>query len=145
MNLVEYITTYTKRGACRCGKCFDATPGNPQPASDHTVDMIFFKVCARGDTNPAEFRTQTIDHEGAYVDLDPLDGKEHSYIELSGWIGDQGLAMQYMALGVLLGVFSLYSPVTILKMKSDDPRALQMAGNGFLAIVAKSQGMVLDA
>ena len=52
-------------------------------------------------------------HRGEFGDCDPMDGGEHNYMELGGWIGDQGIAMQYMGLGVLLGVFNLLSPAML--------------------------------
>ena len=54
-------------------------------------------------------------------------------MELGGWIGDQGIAMQYMGLGVLLGVFNLLSPA-MLGLTPDDPMFKQMLGMGMLSI-----------
>jgi len=132
MNLVEYVLAHTDRGECQCGKCVDSQ-GTRQPEG-HTVDMVFFKIAAKDNPDKAEFLRLTQEHQGEFGDVDPLDGKEHSYLELGGWIGDQGIAMQYMALGVLLGVFNLISPAA-LGVVGD--QALQLAGVGFLTIQTK--------
>jgi hypothetical protein len=65
---------------------------------------------------------------------DPLDGEEHNYLELGGWIGDQGLALQYMGLGVLLGVFKLLSPRTMLGDLITEEMGREMVGTGMLSI-----------
>jgi hypothetical protein len=101
--------------------------------------MIFFAV---SPTEPADvdvFRRLTNEAlYGAYATVDPFDGKEHSYLELGAWIGDQGLAMQYMALGVMLGLFQLLSPITVLGsllgLKGDEPIVMEAAQQGLLAV-----------
>jgi len=108
-SLVDYVLRHTERGECNCGRCLDR--GDKPDPDGHTVDLGFFKVAAN-----------------------PLDGGEHNYMQLGGWIGDQGLAMQYMGLGVLLGVFKLLSP-SMLGITSDDPMFMQMIGAGFLSII----------
>lgn len=132
MNIIEYVVKHTERGECQCGKCIDSL-GNHQPEG-HTVDMVFFKVAAKDAPEVREFVRLTRDHKGAFTDIDPLDGKEHNYMELGGWIGDQGLAMLYMALGVRLEVFSLLSPA-LLGLTGD--MAMQVAGVGLLSVQAK--------
>lgn len=137
MNIQEYISTRTERGACKCGKCIDATPGNPQPEG-HAVDMVFFKVAPRGDTNPEEFKRITRETKGEFSEFDPLDGRAYSYTDIGAWIGDQSAAMRYMALGSMLGVFTLITPMT-MGAPTDSEEAKQMAGNGFLLIEAKKE------
>lgn len=128
-NLVDYVIHNTERGECHCGKCVDV--GSAPDPQGHTVDMVFFKVAKKNGATPEDFRKATAEHRGEFAEVDPFDGKEHSYLELGGWIGDQGLAMQYMALGVSLGVFKLLSPA-MLGMTGNE--ALQLAGMGLLSI-----------
>ncbi len=132
MNLVDYVLAHTERGDCKCGKCCDTT-GRPDPQG-HTVDMVFFKVAVKDSPTKEEFVRLTREHKGSLGDVDTLDGKEHNYMELGGWIGDQGIAMMYMALGVALGAFDLLSPA-ILGITGEQAR--EMAGIGYLAIQAK--------
>lgn len=128
-NLIQFVIANTERGECKCGKCIDA--GSSPDPQGHTVDMVFFKVAKKNGASVDEFTRFTAEHKGHFGEVNPLDGKEHNYMELGGWIGDQGLAMQYMALGVLLGKFTLLSPA-MLGMSGPD--ALQLASMGLLSI-----------
>ena len=131
-DLAKYVYAHTERGECRCGKCCDTT-GRPDPQG-HTIDMVFFKVAVTNAPTKEEFIQLTKDHRGEFGEVNPIDGGDHNYMELGGWIGDQGLAMQYMALGVTLGVFTLLSPAML---GLDSSTALKMAGMGMLSIQAK--------
>lgn len=134
-DLADYVVMHTVRGECQCGLCIDR--GDKPEPTGHTVDMIFFKVASAGESTSREFKRLTALHRGEFNDVDPFDRNTHSYIELGGWIGDQGLAMQYMALGVLLGVFELHTPDTLLHCKiSDDTVRTQMAAYGALGVTA---------
>lgn len=130
MKLVDYVIAHTKRGECKCGSCCDV--GN-KPDPSHSVDMVFFKCAATDQPQAGAFRELTSAHKGEFCSINPFDGKEHSYIELGGWIGDQGLAMQYMALGVALGLFTLLSPAML---GLEGKLAMEMAGKGLLSIQA---------
>jgi hypothetical protein len=138
--LIEYVLKHTERGECNCGQCSDR--GDKPDPDGHTVDLGFFKVAAKDNPNDGTFISLTRKHQGEFGDCNPLDGCEHSYIELGGWIGDQGLAMQYMGLGVLLGVFKLLPPA-ILGIPSDDPVFKQMLGAGFLSIQVEPKAVVV--
>ena len=134
MTLNEYIQTHTERGECKCGKCCDV--GQKPDPSGHTADMIFFKVAIVGNPTVEEFAKLTKGHHGEFCECNPLDGKEHNYLELGGWIGDQGRALQYMALGVLLGKFKLLTPRTMFGGLIDEKMVQQMAGAGMVAVQA---------
>jgi len=162
MTLPEYVLAHTERGACRCGKCIDRCPEcdgrgevldapgqvldgppywEPCPVcggkpTEHTVDLYFFLVALTREVSPnaGEFRRLTEAHHGEFTQCNPLDGMEHSYIELGGWIGDQGLAMQYMGLGTLLGVFDLLTPKALLFSKSMQKR---LAVQGMITVRLK--------
>lgn len=132
MTIQEFVMNHTIRGECKCGQCVDV--GTKPDPTGHTVDMVFFKVAPVGEPSAEEFEAITKNTRGEFTSCDPLDGKHHNYIELGGWIGDQGLAMMYMGLGTALGVFELLSPVTMLHIASDDPLAKQIAGSGLLSV-----------
>ncbi len=145
MDLIEFVQYHTMRGECTCGKCVDVKNEAPMPAlfGAHTVDMEFFKVAFLNAPAKDEFLRLMKDHKGVHNEVDCLDGKEHNYLELGGWIGDQGLAMQFMALGVHLGVFSLLGPSTVFSFLPKEMRQ-QLAGQGFVAIQAYA-GRVMTA
>jgi hypothetical protein len=136
-DLIDYVREHTYRGECQCGSCCDKGD-RPEPTG-HTADMVFFPVgiCLEPDTET--FCRLTREYRGEYQDLNPLDGKTHGYLSVGAWIGDQGDALRYMALGVLLGVFSLKTPMTVLRMAKDDPQTMELAGNGFVAVQAVPQ------
>ena len=121
-----------------CGKCIDA-PKNPEQLQPegHTAEMIFFKVAAgpKADKDTLKMLVES-NKKGEFCDMDLFDGKEHNYMEIGAWIGDQGLALTLMGLGTILGLWKLLTPVTMLKFKPDDPMTVQMAGMGFLHIQA---------
>jgi hypothetical protein len=128
MSLADYVAEHAVRGACQCGRCFDAVadPQNHQP-NGHTADLVFFKV-AQKDADAEEFK-KLVAVEFPHW----LDGNEHSYLE-TGWdIGDQGLAMMAMGLGSILGTWKLLSPAML---PLPDDLKMQMAGAGYITIQA---------
>lgn len=131
--LGEYVMAHTERGACRCGHCCDA-PENPEEhqPNGHTVDLFFFEVSKRGGPDPDQMRELVQEHEGVHNEVDLFDGGEHGYMELGGWIGDQGLAMQMMGLGALLGLWKVFQP-RLLGIPDD--LAQTMAGQGMVVIL----------
>ena len=133
-DLAEYVRAHTDRGECDCGKCLDrgAYPG----PTGHVADVVFFTVAAVGNPDAETFRRLTAEHPGDYGPVDPFDGAEHNFLELGAWIGNQGLAMQYMALGALLGVFRLLTPDTVLGLQPGDPMRMEIASAGFVAVQA---------
>ena len=137
-NLRDYVMENSIRGACMCGKCIDA-PKNPEQLQPegHTAEMIFFKVAAgpKADKDTLKMLVES-NTKGECGDMDLFDGKEHNYMEIGGWIGDQGLALMLMGLGTILGLWKLLTPVTMLHFKPDDPMTVQMAGMGLLHIQA---------
>ena len=134
MMLIEYVRQKTDRCECNCGRCFDR--GDKPDPTGHAADLVFFKVVARDTPTAKEFIQLTKGHRGHFGEVNPLDGVEHSYLELGGWIGDQGLALQYMGLGALLGVFKLLTPYSILGATCDKETAMVMAGAGYVTIMA---------
>jgi hypothetical protein len=134
--LINFVLKHVVHGACQCGKCIDA-PTNPEQhqPTGHTVDMVFFKAKVTGEPTVDDFKRLISENtKGEFCDVNPLDGTEHNYIELGGWIGDQSIALDFMALGSFLGVFVLLTP-RMLKLPED--MVMQMAGAGFLAIQSR--------
>jgi hypothetical protein len=134
--LRAYIVKYAERGACRCGRCVDA-PADPAAAqpTGHTADVVFFEVSAREGANADALRALiAASRHGDFADVDPLDGAEHGYMELGGWLGDQGLALMFMGLCSVLGVCQLLTPKSVLGSLIDDDMAMQLAGSGMVTI-----------
>jgi len=129
MKLADYVHTHAERGACTCGKCFDA-PENPETKQPkgHTVNMTFFEVCAKADAKADEFLA-LVKAEFPHW----LDGQEHSYLEVGADIGDQGIAITAIGLGHLLGVWKALTPDTLMPFL-DPALKQQMAGMGMLAL-----------
>jgi len=143
-SLIDYVSMHAVRGECKCGLCIDSDPSAPDPEG-HTVDLVFFKVALRQDVaerpTADRFREFTTRHVGVFTDCDPFDGKEHGYMELGGWIGDQSAALLYMGLGSLLGVFHLLSPKTVIGGNIPDDVAMSLAQAGYVTIRAKRERM----
>jgi hypothetical protein len=137
MTIQQYVMDHTERGECKCGRCIDVG-GKPDPQG-HTADMIFFKVSQDGDTKAEDFIRLSKENKGDYAQVDPFDGKEHGYIELGAWLGDQGVALQYMALGTLLGLFDLLTPRIVMPFLADENMIMQLAGGGLVTIVKKKE------
>lgn len=144
--LNDYIAKHAVRGDCVCGHCVDAGDGS-QP-DGHTADMIFFKVAVAENPDPTAdkpdaetLRRLCKEHKGHHCDVDIFDGKEHNYLKLGGWVGDQGYALMLMGLGAILGLWKLMTPLTMLPAGSiPEDLIQQMAGQGYVAIQAEVHG-----
>ncbi len=134
MNLIQYIQEHVERSECRCSQCIDAAQQPDLPPTNHTADLVFFKVTAI-EANAEELRKLITEFKGDY-EVDPLDGREHNYLELGAWIGDQGMAMMLMGLGSILGLWKLLTPYTVIDKDFPEDLALNMAGRGFVIIQA---------
>ncbi len=132
MNLVEFVQRHSVRGACTCGRCIDA-PENPveQQPNGHTADLVFFKVAAANDPVREDFEALVYPRFPHW-----LDGKGHNYLEMGGDMGDQGIALQTMGLGTILGTWELLTPHN-LGITGDD--AMELAGRG-MVVVGKGGG-----
>jgi hypothetical protein len=136
-DVIQFIRKYSERGTCRCGKCFDH-PGVDKQPPGHTADLVFFNVCAKDNPDPQEFRKLIENNkQGEFCELDPWDGTEHGYIDVGGWIGDQGLALQFIGLGHLLGLWQIITPKMLPGLPDD--LIMQMAGAGMVSIVPSSK------
>jgi len=134
MTLNEYVRKHVERGECQCGKCADAPP-NPeskQPVG-HTVDLTFCKVKLKGEPRAEELRELIKAHNGAFGELDLFDKKEHNYLEIGAWLGDQGCAIMLIGMGHLLGLWHALSPDTMLPFLPQDTK-MEMAENGMVCL-----------
>ena len=137
MTISEFVAAYVQRGECKCGLCFDAKP-NPhlrQPKG-HTADMVFFKVKLNPNGNSMDNLESELRRiiQSDYAQY--LDGKEHGYMEIGGDVGDQGIALQLMGAGHLLGLWDLITPKTLLPDMPSDFH-MSMAGGGLITIQAE--------
>lgn len=113
----------------------DAFPARPDTAM--VVDCHFITV---GFTEAAaiphvEFYRMVRDacaDRGQFADLSLDDLRTGpSYITLGGWLGDQTLALDFMALGALHGLWDVVTPA---RLHISEPEASRMAGMGFVMI-----------
>lgn len=118
--LTDYVRAFSIRGACTCGKCCDSgpEPEKHQP-NNHTADVYFFQVAAEPEADAETLRRLIGDHKGEFGKCNPLDRCEHSYIELGGWIGDQGLALMLMGLRTILGLWRMLTPKMLPGLDKD--------------------------
>lgn len=105
-----------------------------EPAADGLIDLMFFRCRIQGEPDKATFLELTKAHKGHHNEVNPVDGVEHGYIELGGWLGDQGLAMCYMALGSHLGCFKLMTPNSVMPFLDEATRNM-LAGQGMITVV----------
>jgi len=128
MNLYSYVNRNSIRGACNCGKCADAVsdPKLEQPKT-HTVDLTFFKVGNVGATKE-EFEKLVKEEFPNW-----LDGKEHSYLEVGGDLGDQGTALCCIGLGHILGLWKALSPETVFPFLDLNTK-MNMAEKGLVCL-----------
>jgi hypothetical protein len=122
-NLIEYIQSRTERGECQCGKCCDKGPDRAAP--EHSVNVHFFWVSARNEPKKDELLALL---KAEYPDFERL-RQGPSYIEIGGALGGQGIALQLIGLGQLVGLWSAVTP-EVIGMKGED--ADRMAGSGFV-------------
>jgi len=134
--LYDFIIKHAERGSCTCGRCIDA-PENPTQPQGHTAELGFFKVAVKDSPDPQVLRRLITENKaGSWNTVNVFDGQEHNYIELGGWLGDQGAALMLMGLGSLLGLWRLMTPMNVLGLDVDDPLCKQLCGAGMISIKA---------
>lgn len=147
--LIEYVLKYAQRGEYQCGKRNDRVehPEQHQPTG-HTADLFYFKVAlkqaADGTSADKETLQKLIEQSshGSMADCTPLDGKEHSFIELGAWIGDQGLAFMFMGMCDLLGLGKVMTPNMLpIPQELKD----QMAGMGMISLISNPPPVTYEA
>lgn len=125
MTLRNYVLAHMERGECKCGRCIDR--GDRPDPTGHTVDMMFFVASPKDQPDADELRRLIREHKGEFCEVNLFDGVDHSFMGLGGWIGDQGLALLFMALGSQLGLFRLLTPRTMLGDSLPDDLMMVMA------------------
>ncbi len=147
-DLADFVMASVTRNSCECGRCADAPDRDINPdinpdtvSGKHSVSVEFFDVGLIDGLEPdaVEFRRLVNAQDGVFGEATLFDGEEHNYIELGGWIGDQGLALLTMALGDLLGVWTLMTPTSMLGELVPKELRMTMAGSGMVAIKAEKE------
>lgn len=108
----------------------------PAGSDAKATNVVFFSVLANPDAEAETLRALIASHKGPFGDVDVFDGKDHSYIELGGWLGDQGTALDLIGLGTQLKLWTLLSPRTVFKDAMTDELEQQMAGSGYISLQA---------
>lgn len=106
------------------------------------ADVGFFRVAATDTPDGEQLRAllRANAAAGEYAQVDVFDGHEHSYLELGAWLGSQDAALRLMGLGELLGLWQLLTPRKMLKDSVPEETLQQLAGAGYITIVAAERG-----
>lgn len=139
-DLAKYVIDNCIRGTCTCGKCVDAPAKKFRP-DGHTVDVQFFKVVLKNsdltDTDKEIMKNDFIrlikNNKGIYDDIDIFDGNEHNFVEIGRWIGSQGIALELMGVGELLGIWKVVTPDRLAPDFSEETRKM-LAEAGYISI-----------
>lgn len=124
--LVEFV-----QEVCRC----------THEPSDEAVDVFFIRVqvvqlASDRDRFLQLLRAALADH-GEFCDLTPERlSQGPSYIELGGWLGDQTVALMFIALGARLDLWDVITPATF---GVQGEAAKELAGNGMVLVGPKPE------
>ena len=121
MTLIDYVTEHTE------------SLQSVEKTKENTADLMFFKVKEINSPDIEEFKRLAKEKFPHW-----FDGKEHSYLEIGGDIGDQGLALMTMGLGNLLGVWKLLTPENMVPFLNEKLK-MKMAGLGYVSIKVKKE------
>lgn len=121
--LNSYISTHTA-----------TMPADSVPDGKNAVHLILMDVVPSQNADADTLRELISEHKGEFCDANPLDGAEHSYIELGGWLGNQHDALALIGLGTHLGLWKLLSPRTMLPGMLTPEQEQEMAGQGLIAV-----------
>lgn len=99
--------------------------------------MIFFGIKKSQNANKENLIELIKKSKGVFSQVDLLDKNEHNYLEIGGWIGDQGLALKLMGLGACLNLWYLLTPRSVLGSMCDEALANRLAGAGLITIKYK--------
>lgn len=126
-NFIAYILGYSERRACTCNACFGS---NPDSEARHFTLNGFFPVKIVGNPTKEKF-TQLAEAAGVW----PYN-TEMSYIQMGAELGDQGLALQAMAMGDLLKAWVMMTPRRILGNLINEQTEKSMLGMGMVTVKA---------
>lgn len=103
----------------------------PRPGS---IDVGFFHVMVLGAREDAFIRLTT-EHQSDVL-IDPFENQMHDYITLGAWLGDQGIALRWMAMAKHFGLVDLYTPRTFMPSLTDEENK-KMCGKGLVIVKGK--------
>jgi hypothetical protein len=109
----------------------------PRGTSKAAADVFFFEVVRSSDATGARLRTLIDAHTGVSNEVDVFDGQEHGYLELGGWLGDQGAALALIGLGSQLSLWKLLTPKTVLGTSVPFEIEESLAGQGLISLIAE--------
>jgi hypothetical protein len=95
-NIAGYILDHTSRDEGRWHRLPDEARGP-------------YFVSALYDPRRGEYISLVRRHRENSPGCNPLDGREHSLKEMAGWLKNSAMAVRFVGLGVLLGIFELAS------------------------------------
>ena len=113
-------------------------------ASD-VVDVVYFSVEVRPGSTAQRLKELILSHVGWYGPLNLFDGKEHGYIGLGAWVGDQGVALALMGLGAKLELWSLLTPRAVLGADIAESLESKLASQGMISVVVPLLSAVPDS
>ncbi len=139
-NLAKYVIENCIRGSCTCGRCTDSPAKKFQP-DGHTADVQFFKVALKNsmstdvdrETIKKNFIQLIKNHKGIYKDIDLFDGNEYNFVDIGAWVGNQGIALELMGMGELLGMWKVVTPDRLAPEFSEETRYM-LARAGYISI-----------
>ena len=110
------------------------------PLGEGDLDIEFFGVkIIENPSNGSLKELVQANKQGEFgTDFDLFDGKEHNFINLGGWIGDQGYALRLMALGYHLELWELLTPNKLMPFLDDEMKS-KMAGMGMISIICHAK------
>lgn len=106
----------------------------PCNVEDGDADVIFFGVQRLPTATAEGLKAAMAAHVGEFCECNPLDGKDHNFIELGGWVGDQRVALILIGLGASLGMWELITPKTLFGDFLPPATVQKMAGMGMVGI-----------
>ena len=124
-------------------KCVSASVEQVTPGTEGSTTVGFFSVVKKSDAEidaPGLTALIKAATKGYYGD-EPVDRllQGPNYIELGGWIGDQGVALCLMGLGAILGLWDIITP---MKLGIEGKQADDMMGMGFIMIAPGAESLL---
>ena len=135
--IMDFMAKHTSPGSCTCGQCI-AAPDEERVPEGHVVDTMFMKV-ALTNQDDADKETLRKELKSLVEPLGILNGSSHGYITVGGILGDQGTALVLFALGDLLGLWNLITPLT-LEPELTSGQALAKAQMGHVGMISVPGG-----
>jgi hypothetical protein len=133
--LVDYVIAHTIQGPCQCGKCNDF---NKDVNVRGDVDLTLFKVDKKGAPSKEKLKALCEANDLMATEV------EVSYVALGNRMGNQGLALRLMALGHILGLWTVLSPNQVLPALQEEDR-MRFCELGMITYTLKSlEGIISE-